>query len=129
MIGLTNKQLKILPKDIVGVKVTNSREELARYYSNAYAVLSLSKEETMGLTVVEALACGTPVVVYNSTALPEIVTVKCGRIVECGNLNGIVKVLDELEEIDLIDCVKRAEEYEKQKMYEEYISLYEEHIK
>ena len=113
----------------MGVKVTNSREELARYYSNAYAVLSLSKEETMGLTVVEALACGTPVVVYNSTALPEIVTVKCGRIVECGNLNGIVKVLDELEEIDLKDCVKRAEEYEKQKMYEEYISLYEEHIK
>ena len=129
LIGLTNKQLKILPKDIVGVKVKNSREELARYYSNAYAVLSLSKEETMGLTVVEALACGTPVVVYNSTALPEIVTVKCGRIVECGNLNGIVKVLDELEEIDLKDCVKRAEEYEKQKMYEEYISLYEEHIK
>ena len=113
----------------MGVKVTNSREELARYYSNAYAVLSLSKEETMGLTVVEALACGTPVVVYNSTALPEIVTVECGRIVECGNLNGIVKVLDELEEIDLKDCVKRAEEYEKQKMYEEYISLYEEHIK
>lgn len=129
LIGLTNKQLDGLPKDIVGIKATNSREELARYYSNAYAVLSLSREETMGLTVAEALACGTPAVVYNATALPEMITEKCGRIIECGNLKEVIRILDELEQIDLNECVKRAENYEKQKMYERYISLYEEKIK
>lgn len=35
LIGLDNKQLKTLPKGIIGIKRTNSMEELAKYYSVA----------------------------------------------------------------------------------------------
>lgn len=125
LLGLTEKQLQFLPKEIVGIKATNSREKLAQYYSNAYALLSLSREETMGLTVVEALACGTPAVVYNATALPETIIQTCGRVVQSGALEEIVNVLDELERISPEKCIERAKNYEKQKMYEKYISLYE----
>lgn len=129
LIGLNEKQMAYLPKEIIGIKATNSREELAGYYSNAYALLSLSKEETMGLTIVEALACGTPAIVYNATALPENITERCGKIIECGNLQKIVNILDEMEKIDSKDCIERAEKFEKQKMYEKYIALYKEVIK
>ena len=43
------------------------------YYSAADALIIASEFETQGLVVVEAMACGTPVIAANSGALPEII--------------------------------------------------------
>ena len=77
----------------------------------------------MGLTSVEAMATGTPAVVYNATAVPEVVDEKSGVIVEPGNINGLLKAITE---IDLLpeDCIKRAMNFEKNKQYEMYLELY-----
>lgn len=45
---------------------------LSALYSGALAAVSPSPLEGFGLTVLEAMACGTPVVVVNSGALPEV---------------------------------------------------------
>ena len=73
LVGLHPKQIRTLPKGIVGIARTNSVEELARYYSLADVFFNPSVEETFGLTTVEAMACGTPVIVYNATACSEAV--------------------------------------------------------
>lgn len=62
----TNNKILYLPR-------TANKEELAQWYSSADVYCNLSTEETFGLVVAEAMACGTPVVVYDSTALPELV--------------------------------------------------------
>lgn len=49
-----------------------NKSEMADYYNAADIYLNLSVEETFGLTTAEALACGTPVIVRNSTANPEV---------------------------------------------------------
>ena len=46
-------------------------------------------EETFGLTTVEAMSCGTPVVVYDSTASPELVTIETGFLGELHDIVGI----------------------------------------
>jgi glycosyltransferase involved in cell wall biosynthesis len=48
------------------------REELPLLYGGAQAFLYCSKYEGFGLPVLEAMACGTPVVTSNTTSLPEI---------------------------------------------------------
>ena len=62
----TNKRILYLPR-------TANKDELARWYSAADVYCNLSTEETFGLVVAEAMACGTPVIVYDSTALPELI--------------------------------------------------------
>lgn len=49
-----------------------SQEELKRYYQNAKLFVFPSFHESFGFPPLEAMACGTPVIVSNVTALPEI---------------------------------------------------------
>lgn len=68
------------------------------YYSTANAVLNLSKEETFGLTTVEGMACGTPSIVYNSTASPELVDEHTGVVLEPGDLDGVKDAICSIKE-------------------------------
>lgn len=72
LVGVTDEQLKKLPPKVIGIKRTNSATELAQIYTAADVYVSPSREETFGMTVVEAMACGTPAIVYNLTALSEL---------------------------------------------------------
>lgn len=96
LVGLTKKEIKSLPNSIIGVERTNSTSELAGIYSAADVVLNLSKEETFGLTTLEALACGTPVIVLKGTACEEVAKANGGIVVEdC--LQEIIKAIKQLE--------------------------------
>ncbi len=52
-------------------RVTPSDEQLREFYSGALAVAVPSLAEGFGLPVVEAMACGAPVLASDATALPE----------------------------------------------------------
>ena len=130
LIGLSQEQMDTLPKGIIARPRTDSVEELVRYYSVADVVLNLSRAETFGLTTVEGLACGVPSVVYNATASPELVTPQTGRVVEQGDLEGVVKAVEELcaenREQMREHCRKHAlEHFDRDDNYGKYIDLYE----
>jgi glycosyltransferase involved in cell wall biosynthesis len=105
-------------------------EELAEIYSTADIVLNLSYEETFGLTTVEGFACGTPGIVYNATASPELIDDSTGLIVEPGDINGlgvaIKKIKEKGKRFYTEACVDRAHRlYRKEDRYREYIELYD----
>ena len=76
----------------------------------------------MGMTTAEALACGTPVITYNKTAVPEVADDTCGISVEC-SAEAIVSVLAQLS-FTKEACLKRAEAYEQNQQYAQYLKLY-----
>lgn len=82
LVGLTKKQLRKIPSTIIGIQRTNNIKELAEIYTAADVFVNPSKEETFGLTTIEALACGTPAVVYQDTACEEIARMFGGVVVE-----------------------------------------------
>ena len=130
LVGLSQEQIAALPKGVIARPHTNSVEELVRYYSVADVVLNLSRAETFGMTTVEGLACGTPSVVYDTTALPELVTPQTGRVVAQGDLERVVKAIEELcaedREAMREHCRKRAlEHFERDENYDKYLDLYE----
>ena len=129
LIGLSQKQIDELPIGITGIKRTNNIKELAIFYSIANVYINFSVEETFGMTTCESIACGTPVIVYNSTACPEIVSSDTGYVVNPGNFEKIIKIIKEIKNKGkkqyLNACRQRAIQYfNKEDAYNKYLSLY-----
>ena len=78
LVGLTQKQIDTLPRNIKGLVRTNSAQELAAMYTMADIFVNPSREETFGMTTIEATACGTEAIVYEGTACEEVVRTQGG---------------------------------------------------
>ena len=128
LVGLTEEEQKALPKSIIGVKRTNGAKELAAYYSAADVLLSLSYEETFGLTIVEAMACGTPAVVYDYSAQPELITPESGKVVPTGDVDAVLSAIEEVcskpKESYSVACRKHSLEYDERVSYQKYLDIY-----
>lgn len=84
LIGIPHKQATALPKSILALPRTASAAELAQCYSAADAYLCPSREETFGMTVLEAACCGTTPIVYQGTACQEVALAHGGIAVAPG---------------------------------------------
>lgn len=72
LVGLSEKQLKLLPDNMIGLKRTGSAKELAEIYTEADIFVNPSTEETFGMTTLEAALCGTRAIVYEGTACADV---------------------------------------------------------
>lgn len=84
-----------LPDSIIHIPFVHGSEALAAYYSMADVFLQPSLEETFGKVTAEALACGTPVVCFDSTANPELVGEHCGAVLPVGDNQGMLDAVRE----------------------------------
>ncbi len=122
-----SEKIMIFPK-------TKNQKELACFYSCADILLSLSYAETFGLTMVEAMACGTPVVVYDNTAQSEVVSTETGKKVRTGDVNAVAKAVFEICEkgksFYSVNCRNRAVTcFNKDIQCQKYVDLFSELIK
>jgi len=128
VLGLTPSQCGDLPITMLGIPRTQSIRELRALYTAADICLSLSHEETQGMTLLEALACGTQVLCYDTTALPETVTPEVGAVVPEVDLqrvaNACARLCDHPRTTEA--CIARSQQYEKYQQFAKYVSLYEE---
>lgn len=80
--------------------------------------------EPLGLVAQKAMACGTPVIASKDGAIPEVVLHnKTGFI--CDTEEEMVKATKNIDKIDPLECRKRAEEFSRLKMAENYVKLYQ----
>lgn len=129
LVGLSPKQIKQLPEGIIGITRTENSQELADLYSAADLFINPSVEETFGLTTIEAMACGTPVLVYKATASPELVVQEVGFVIKPHDMEAIIKSINIIQikgkKYYTNACRIRAEKlYNKKDRFEEYIQLY-----
>ncbi len=126
LIGLSKKQIKSLPENIIGLERTSSAEELAEYYSMADVFVNATLEDNFPTTNLEALACGTPVITFNTGGSPESVDESCGQVVPKGDTEALIKAIRQEREAprQSESCLKRAERYEKYDRFREYVELY-----
>lgn len=96
MVGLTPEQIANLPKGVLGITRTESIDELAMLYSEADVFVNLSYCENYPTVNIEALACGTPVLTYETGGSPEIVRKYGGAVVEKKNVQAVKNKIDEM---------------------------------
>ena len=94
LVGLSEKQIKKLPKNVIGIARTNSAKELAEIYSAADVFLNLTYEDNYPTVNLEAQACGTPCITYRTGGSVE--SVPENNIVEQGDLFAIKDILEKL---------------------------------
>lgn len=97
------------------------QDQLVKYYQKAKAFLTpIQWEEPFGLTTVEAMACGTPVISLHRGAAPEIIVDgKTGFIVH--SLNEMVEAIAKIDQIKRQDCRSRVEaEFSNERMVDRY---------
>lgn len=93
LVGLNDKQSKRLPENIIGIKRTNNPKELAGIYTAADVFFNPTYEDNYPTTNLEALACGTPVVTYNTGGSPESAG-STAVIIEQKDFTQMLNVLD-----------------------------------
>ena len=127
LVGLSDWQMEKLPKNILGIGRTDSLRELCALYTAADLYISLSHEETMGMTLIEAMACGTQVLCYDTTALPENVPPQTGSVVPLGNIDLVATEARRLclTPKSAAACRAHAETYDHDRRFGEYVTLYE----
>lgn len=125
MVGLNEKQLRLLPKSIIGISRTNNQKELVDLYSDAFVFVNPTYQDNFPTTNLEALSCGTPVITYNTGGCPEAVTQQVGAVIKKGDVEGILKAIKEIENVKKESCRFFAQEhFDKFESYKEYINLY-----
>ncbi len=123
LVGLTDRQINALPKNIIGIRRTESIKELAELYTLADYFVNPTYEDSYPTTNLESIACGTPVITYKTGGSPESVAANCGTVVEVGDIEGVKNAILK-GDFSSDNCIATARGFEKSLCFEKYIQLY-----
>jgi glycosyltransferase involved in cell wall biosynthesis len=99
--------------------------EKGDFLGNASAVLCPYRPEPFGLVVIEALACGTPVVTFRHGSFPEIIDHGCTGFL-CLDEEEMTQAIRHIHEIDRQQCRTQFERrFTSARMATDYVKLYE----
>lgn len=91
LVGLTEKQIKQMPKKILGIRRTNSAKELAAIYTAADVFVNPTYEDNFPTVNLEAQACGTPVITYDTGGCRETMKNRSVQLFQTGKLDDIYR--------------------------------------
>ena len=131
LVGLTEKQILDLPEKIIGIARTENVQELASLYSAADVFVNPTWQDNFPTTNIESLACGTPVVTYNTGGSPEAVDDGTGIVVAKGDVQALKMAVERISYNGKNEyqqkCRKRALNFfNKEDRFQEYVDMYEE---
>jgi len=124
---------KELNKNGIKYEGEKTPRELKKYYKNARGFLfPLQWEEPFGLTMIESMICGTPVIAFKRGSVPEVVKQgKTGFVVKPflesrrSNLVGFIEAIKKIDKIKRKDCRKWVEKkFTIGKMVDDYEKLF-----
>jgi len=130
LVGLSKKQIKTLPGNIIGIERTESVNELAEFYAASDVFINPTWEDNFPTTNIEALACGIPVITYNTGGSIESISKETGIIVEKGNIDDLFEAIRIIKNKGKYyyskTCTERARMlYNKNDRFKAYFDLYD----
>ncbi len=105
LVGITEKQKKELPESVIAIDRTNSIRELASIYSAADLFVNLSYCENYPTVNLEAIACNTPVITYDTGGSNESASLY-GKSVERGSVSSLISEIKQFKTIDFSEVEK-----------------------
>lgn len=128
LVGTDDRCDKQLPSNIISIHRTNNQNELAKIYSSADIFLNPTREENFPTVNLESLACGTPVITFNTGGSPEMLNNNCGVVVEQDDISSLVNNIEKLgrKNQKIVNyCLEQASHYSQYDKFVDYIDLYQ----
>ena len=119
--------------NIIGISRTQNQQELAMIYSMSDVFVNPTHADMFPTVNLEALACGTPVITYNTGGSPEAIDDLTGYVVQRGNIGDLKNAIEiigsefgKIKEQRQEYCRKRAvEHFNKNDRFNDYVKLYQ----
>lgn len=127
LVGTNEETDKLLPDNIISIHRTDNQRQLAEIYTAADVFVNPTREETLGLVNIEALACGTPVITFDTGGSPECIDETSGRVITCNDIDTLTKEIIhvcETQHISKEACIRQAKKFDQYDKFSEYINLY-----
>ena len=127
LVGTDEKIDKQLPENILSIHRTQNQKELAEIYTSADVFVNPTREENYPTVNMEAIACGTPVVTFQTGGSPEIIDETCGFVVEKNDIDGIQVCVERVcreKPFAKEACVNKARAFDQNERFQEYVALY-----
>lgn len=128
LVGTDEKVDKLLPADIISIHRTENQQELAEIYSAADLFVNPTREENYPTVNMESIACGTPVLTFETGGSPEIPDDTCGSVVGCDDIDSMLVEIQSICGNKLYsaeNCLRRAKSFDVNNRFKEYVKLYE----
>ena len=127
LVGTNDEIDKTLPENIISIHRTQNQKELSEIYSAGDVFANPTREENFPTVEIESLACGTPIVSFNTGGCAEIFDGTCGISVDKNDndslLREIIRVCED-KPFSSEACLRRAEIFDMHEKFKEYINLY-----
>lgn len=128
LVGIDEQTKSKLPDNIITIERTNSVDELRYIYNACDIFVNPTYFDNFPTVNIEALACGTPVVTYDTGGSVESIDKLTGSYVTPGDLKGLTNEIRKWDKKDILTshiCNKRAsDQFSKKFVYFEYLSIY-----
>ena len=127
LVGTDDQIDNYLPSNVITIHRTENQNKLAEIYSAASVFVNPTREDNFPTVNIEALACGTPVITFNTGGSVEMIDETCGIIVEQEDIESLKSSIEKVCTQNLFSrdaCVKKATEYCMNDRFLEYIDLY-----
>ena len=124
----TNPEIdRILPDCILSIHRTKDQHTLAAVYTAADVFVNPTREEVLGLVNIEALACSTPVITFDTGGSPECISSTCGVIVPKDDVDTMEREIIRIctqKPYRKQDCRDQAMRFDKKQCLKQYLDLY-----
>ena len=127
LIGTNDRIDKELPSNVISIHRTENQKQMVNIYSAADLFVMPTREENFPTVNIESLACGTPVLTFDTGGSAEIIDDSCGAVVRKDDYEGLVKEIYRIEKerpYSPMACTNRAKRFDCNEKYNEYIELY-----
>ena len=128
LIGTDDTIDRQLPSNIISIHRTNNQQELAKIYSAADVLVNPTREDNYPTVNMESIACGTPVLTFETGGSPEMVDEKTGYVIPCENVDLLGREIERIcseKPYSDADCIRKAKAFDKWMKFQEYVDLYE----
>ena len=117
--------MTLLTVIVLSIRKTESKDELAALYSSASVLFNPTYEDNYPTVNIESIACGTPVVTYDTGGSPEAVEdLKCGKVILKKDYASLLAFVDNVAAKQRLD-IEKISELSNRFMTEKYIDLFE----
>ena len=129
LVGTNDEVDKVLPENIISIHRTHTQEDLVKIYSCSDVFVNPTRDENYPTVNMEAIACGLPVLTFDTGGCAEIINDKTGSSVKMNDVDSLEKEIIricETKPYSKEDCLKHAKSFNMENKYKEYVELYKE---